>query len=231
MLVNNNNETILNQYIDYLKDKGKIIRIKDISKEINIRFSNGIIFYFLLIVSIALVVLNIYLISSNFISSNTYGENNFIIVIGVALFTAILIGVTFYEKKGIKMNITYPNENQIKVNNKIFDIEKEDLYIDINNNYEYNLRFAPKGMYSPGYYTIKYFLTITGNKSSKSFQITNGTEEQLGDLIYNFEYEISDFKNKKSEALKNMNEVLEELYDKGSVSQETFDKFKKKIDE
>ena len=77
MLVNNNNETILNQYIDYLKDKGKIIRIKDISKEINIRFSNGIIFYFLLIVSIALVVLNIYLISSNFISSNTYGENNF----------------------------------------------------------------------------------------------------------------------------------------------------------
>jgi len=61
-------------------------------------------------------------------------------------------------------------------------------------------------------------------------EITNGTEEQLEDLIYNFEYEISDFKKKKSEALKNMNEVLEELYDKGSVSQEAFDKFSKKID-
>ena len=61
-------------------------------------------------------------------------------------------------------------------------------------------------------------------------EITNGAEEQLEDLIYNFEYEISDLKNKKSEALKNMNEVLEELYDKGSVSQEAFDKFSKKID-
>ena len=146
------------------------------------------------------------------------------------LFTVIVIGVTAYEKKSIKMKITYPNENQIKVNNKIFDIEKEDLYIDIKKNYDYNLRFEPEGMYRPGYHTVKYFLTITGNRSSKSFEITNGAEEQLEDLIYNFEYEISDLKNKKSEALKNMNEVLEELYDKGSVSQEAFDKFSKKID-
>lgn len=231
MLIDNNNENILNEYIDYMKDKGKIIRVKDISKEINIRFSNGRIFYILLIVSITLVVLNIYLISSNFINSNTYGENNFNIVIGVALFTAIIIGVTIYEKKNIKMNITYPSENQIKINNKIFDVEKEELYIDISKNYDYNLRFEPEGMYCPGYHTVKYFLTITGNRSSKSFQITNENEEQLEDLIYNLEYEKSDFKNKKSEALKDMNEVLDELYDKGSVSQETFDKFNKKIDE
>ena len=224
MLVKNNNENILNEYVDYLKDKGKITKIKDTSKETNIRFSSGIIFYFLSIVSIVLVVLTIYLIGSSFINPSTDGESNAIIVIGVALLTAIVIGVTLNEKKNIKLNISYPSENQIKVNNKIFDIEKDDCCIDIIKKYEYNLRYEPEGTYRPGYHTAKYFLNFKGNKMSKSFQVTNGTEEQLKDLIYNFEYEISDFKMKKSEFIKNAQNTLEELYDKGSVSQDTLNK-------
>lgn len=224
MLIKNNNETILNEYIDYLMDKGKIIKIKDTSKETNIKFSNGILYRFLSIVSIALVVLTIYLLGSSFINSSTDGESNAIIVIGVALLTAIVIGVTLNEKKNIKINISYPSENQIKVNNKIFDIEKEDCCIDIIKKYEYNLRYEPEGTYRPEYHTVKYFLNFKGNKMSKSFQVTNGTEEQLRDLIYNFEYEISDFKKQKSEFVKNAKNTLEELYDKGTISQDSLKK-------
>lgn len=115
-------------------------------------------------------------------------------MVGVALLTAIVIGVTLNEKKNIKLNISYPSKNQIKVNNRIFDIEKEDCCIDIIKKYEYNLRYES----DPGYHTVKYFLNFKGNKMSKYFQVTNGTEEQLRDLIYNFEYEISDFKKQKS---------------------------------
>ena len=224
MLVKNNNENVLNEYVDYLKDKGKITKIKDTSKVINIKFSSGIIFYFLSIVSIALVVLTIYLICSSFINPSTDGESNAIIVIGVALLTAIVMGVTLNEKKNIKLSISYPSENQIKVNNKIFDIEKEDCCIDIIKKYEYNLRYEPRDTYRPGYHTAKYFLNFKGNRMSKSFQITNGTEEQLRDLIYNFEYEISDLKKQKSEFIKNAQNTLEELYDKGSVSQDALNK-------
>lgn len=60
MLVKNNNENVLKEYVDYLKDKVKITKIKDTSKEIDIKFSSGTIYYFLLIVSIALVILTIY---------------------------------------------------------------------------------------------------------------------------------------------------------------------------
>ena len=224
MLVKNNNENILDDYIEYLKDKGKITKIKDTNKETNIRFSSGIIFYFLSIVSIVLVVLTLYLIGSSFINPSTDGESNAIIVIGVALLTAIVIGVTLNEKKNIKLNISYPSENQIKVNNKIFDIEKEDCCIDIIKKYEYNLRYERRDTYRPGYHTAKYFLNFKGNRMSKSFPVTNGTEEQIRDLIYNFEYEISDFKKQKSEFIKNAQNTLEELYDKGSVSQDTLNK-------
>ena len=224
MLVKYNNENVLNEYIDYLKDKGKITKIKDTSKVMDIKLSSGIIFYFLSIVSMALVVLTIYLICSSFINPSTYGESNAIIVIGVALLTVIVIGVTLNEKKNIKLHISYPSENKIKVNNKIFDIEKEDCCIDIIKNYEYNLRYEPGDTYRPGYHSVKYFLNFKGNGMSKSFQVTNGTEEQLRDLIYNFEYDISDFKNQKSEFIKNAQNTLEQLYDKGTVSQETLNK-------
>lgn len=178
MLVKNNNENILDDYIEYLKDKGKITKIKDTNKETNIRFSSGIIFYFLSIVSIVLLVLTINLIGNTFINPSTDIENA-IVVIGVALLTAIVIGVTLNEKKYIKLNVSYPNENQIKVNNKIFDIEKEDCCIDILKKYEYDLDYGLDGTFRPGYYTAKYFLKFKGNKMSKSFEITNGKEEQL----------------------------------------------------
>jgi hypothetical protein len=226
MLIKNNNETILNEYIDYLMDKGKIIKIKDTSKETNIKFSSGIFYYFLSIVSIALIILTIYLCGSLLISSDIDYVNNLIVVIGVALFTAIVIGVTLNKKKYLKLNITYPNENQIKVNKKIFDITKENCYLDITKNFEYHLPHEDlHGHYiGPSSYEIKYFLTIKGNKKSKSFQITNGTEEQLKDVIYNFEYEISDFKQKKSEFLKNAQIAREEFYDNGTISQDSLNK-------
>jgi hypothetical protein len=216
MLIKNNNETILNKYVDYLNNKGKIIEIKDVSKETNIKFSSGILYYFLSIVSIALVILTIYLSASFLINPGTDYESNAIILIGVALFTVIIIGVTLNEKKFIKLNITYPSENQIKVNNKIFDIAKEDCYINIIKKFEYDIGYNYPNRNDIAYdsHKIKYFLTIKGNKHSKSFQITNGTEEKLEDIIYNFEYEISDFKQEKSKLLKNVQNTLEELYDK-----------------
>lgn len=229
MLKRNNNETILNEYIDYLKDKGKIIKIKDTSKETNIKFSSSIIYYFLLIVSIVLIILTIYLFGSTIIKPSTDGENYTVIVVGVALFTAIVIGVTINEKENIKLNISYPNEKQIKVNNKIFDIENEDIYIDIIKNYEYQSRHDIEGRRRPGYHTVKYLLKIKGKGSSKSFQITYGTEEQLKDFIYNFEYEISDLKREKSEFIKNTQNALEELYDKGSGSREIVNKLKSQL--
>ena len=224
MLKRNNNENVLKEYIDYLKDKGKIIKIKDTNKEINIKFFNEIIYYFLLIVSIALIVLLIIcLFDSSFSITSEDGERNIIIVIGVALLTAIVIGVTFNVKKKIKLNISYPDENQMKINNKIINIEKDDCLIDIRKKFKYNPGNI-EGAYVRDYHEIKYFLIIKGNRMSKSFRITNGTEEQLKDLIYNFEYEISDFKKQKSEFIKNAQDVLEELYDKGSVSKDKINK-------
>ena len=224
MLIKNSNENILNEYVDYLKDKEKITKIKDTSKEINIKFSSGIIYYFLLIVSMALVVFTFYLIGNSFINPSTDGESNVVIVIGVILLTAIVIGVTLNEKKNIKLNISYPGKNQIKVNNKIFDIKKEDCSIDIIKKFESDLIVPPPSETYLRYHTVKYFLNFKGNKVSKSFQITKGTEEQLKDLIYNFEYEISDLKKQTNEFIKNAQNTLEELYDKGSVSQDTLNK-------
>lgn len=231
MLVKNNNETILNEYIDYLKDKGKIIKIKDINKETNIKFSNGILFYFLSIVSVFLVILTIYLIFNFLINPSTDVENDAIIVIGATLFTMIIIGITLYEKKFIKLNVTYPNENQIKVNNKIFDIEKDNCFINIKKEFEKNVAIYNNVDIYNNVATVNYFLIINVNNHSKSFKITNGTEEQLKDFIYNFEYEFSDFQNKKNESLKNFSNVLEELYDTGSVSEDSIEKLSKYIDE
>lgn len=222
MLIKNNNEEILNKYIDYLKDKGKIVKIKDTKKEINIKFDKGIVYYFLFIVSILLVILTSYLFCNIF---NGYGIkiiNNLIQAVGVALFTLIVIGTTIIEKEHRKINITYPNEKQIKVNNKIFDIEKEECYIDIlkyfTNCLDYDIH---------GYHMVEYVLKIRGNRTSKNFKILSGTEQQFEEFIYNFEYEISDFKNEKTEFLKCAQNILEQVYDKGEVSKDSLDKFNK----
>lgn len=221
MIKRYNDETILNKYMDYLSDKGKILRIKDTEQEIRTNSSSGIIFYFLSIISIALIIVSIYLIINFFLSPSIASGNNSIIVIGVALFTAIIIGVNINEKNNFKLNITYPNENQIKFNNKIFDISQEDCYIRIIKNFQNYSN--PDRVYSNSY-VVKYYLEIRDTRNKRLFPITNGNEEVFNDFIYNFEYEISDFEKQKSESLKNINNVLEELYDKGSVSQETFDK-------
>lgn len=227
MLIKNNNENILNEYIDYLKDKGKITKIKDTSKVINIRFSSGILFYFLSLVSIVLIILTIFLIGNSLINPSPNNESKNVIVIGVALLTVIVIGVTLNEKNAIKFNCTYLNENQIKVNNKIFDIEKEDCYVDIIKNFEYHVEYdSPYRHVNPSNsHELKYFLRIKGNKKLQ-FEITNGTEEELKDFIYNFEYETSDFKKETNEFMKIANNGLEELYGKGTVSHETLNKLK-----
>ena len=211
-MVNNNDASILDGYIEYLKDKGKIIKIKDTNKNINIKLSNGILFYFLTIIGIALIVLSIYLIINTIVNPNPEEGGNIVIVGGTALFAIIVLGVAFNEKKNLKLNISYPNENQIKVNNRIFDIEKQDCYIKIIKKYDYNLRYEPEGTYRSGYHTAKYFLNIKGNKILKSIEIKKGTEEQLKDFIYNFEYEISDFEKEKSEILQNMQSQVENIY-------------------
>lgn len=214
MLVNNNNKSILDEYTDYLKDKGRITKIKDTSKNIKIKLSSGILFYFLTIVSIAFVILTIYLIGSTIINPNPYDDGNTIIVVGTALLAIIVIGVAFNEKKNMSINIKYPNEKQISFNNKIFNIETEDCYIDITKKYEYNSGLETKsgGTITPRSHMAKYFLNIKGNRNSKSIEIKYGIEEQLQDFIYNFEYEISDLKMKKSEILQNMQNQVEKMY-------------------
>ena len=211
MLVNNNDESTLYEYIEYLKDKGRITKIKDTSKNINIKLSSGILFYFLIIIGIALIILTIYLIGNAIVNSNLEG-GNLIIVGGTALFTIIILGVAFNEKNNSKLNISYPNENQIKVNSRIFDIEKENCYIDIIKNYDYTLQYEPEGMHRSGYNTTKYFLKIKGKKILKSIEIKKGIEEQLKDFVYNFEYEISDFEKEKREILQNMQNQVENIY-------------------
>ena len=226
MLIKNNDESILNEYFDYLADKGKILSIRDTNCETNIKFSSGIIYYFLLIVSIALILLTVYLANIFLISPSPDDEGSAIIVIGVALLTIIVIGVTFNERKYLKLNITYPSDNEIKVNNKVFNINRDSCYINITKKFEYNpVLDNNRGIpITPDSHIVKYFLVIRGNNFSKSFQITNGTEEQLKELIYNFEYEISDFEKDKNEFIKNAQNTLEELYDKGKVSQDSIQK-------
>ena len=195
--MNNNDESILNEYIEYLKDKGRITKIKDTSKNINIKLSSGILFYFLIIIGIALIFLTIYLIGNAMANPNPGDGGNVIIIGGIALLTIIVLGVAFNEKKNLKINISYPNENQIKVNNRIIDTEKQDCYIKIIKKYGYNQGYEPEGTYHQSYHTVRYFLNIRESRSLKSIEIKKGIEEQLKDFIYNFEYEISDFEKEK----------------------------------
>ena len=218
MLYNYNNENKLNEYIDYLKDKGKIIKIKDINKNISIKFSTGIIYYFLLVVSI-LLVLSIISFTFNSFSDINNGydiQSNMVIIVGLSLFTSIIIGVALKEKALMKLDISYPNDYQIKINNKVYTINEQDCYIDIVKMYQYNPRYESNREYTVRResHTTKYFLIIKNNNIKKSFQIKNGTEENLSDFIYNFEYEFSDFKMKKAELLKQVQDTLEEKYKK-----------------
>lgn len=218
MLYNYNNENKLNEYIDYLKDKGKIIKIKDINKNVFIKFSSGIIYYFWLAVSIFLAIFTISFAFNCFSDiNNSYDiQSNMVILLGLVLLTAIIVGVALREKSLMKLDISYPNNYQIKVNNKVYTINEQDCYIDIVKKYEYNLPYENSREYTVGRdsHTTKYFLIIKNNNYKKSFQIQKGTEEELSNFIYNFEYEISDLKMKKSELLKQVQDTLEEKYKK-----------------
>lgn len=104
---------------------------------------------------------------------------------------------------------------QIKINNKVLDINTEECSIDLIKKYEDSPGMTDMGALSriEDNHIAKYFISIkSGNRILKSFQITQGREEFLKDFVYNFDYEISDFKKEKYETLKNMQDTLENLY-------------------
>jgi hypothetical protein len=139
---------------------------------------------------------------------------NITVLIGLALLTAIVIWVTHNEKGAIKFNVTYPNENQIKINNKIFDIKKDECKIYIIKNYEYNIgRGGLIGeSYGRDYYTEKYNIVIKGKHTKKSFQIAPGTEKDFKDFIYNFDFEQSETRKQNYKVIKDAFNILEEKY-------------------
>lgn len=192
---------IIEQYINFLSDKGKITGIKDENKNLAIKFSNGFTGYFLVVASILFTTLTAYLVLGKDTFVSGYDPvSKFIIITGFALFSIILIFVTKNEVSKIKLIVTYLNDSEMKINNKIYNIQKEDCYIDIVRKFETRYDYRTNRLGS-GKQVIMYYLTITKNNKKKSFIITPEIEEMLGDFILNFEYEKSDWKKQKQEML------------------------------
>lgn len=105
----------------------------------------------------------------------------------------------------MKFDISYPNEKQIKVNNKIFDIEKENCTIYIRKKFEtmlnYNTRTAQ----------VSYFIIFQGD-DNVSLQITDSVLKSLEELIKNFEFDSSELEISKRKAIQEMQDKVEELY-------------------
>ena len=198
---------IIEEYISYLSNKGRITKIKDKNMEQIITFSNGLIYYFLMIISILCTILIIHLITKTDTFLSSYDlESKFIITSGFALFSFILICIANHERKKLKLKVNYLNDYEMKLNNDIYHIENNSCYIDI----ERSSRICGRGRS----FVIKYYLVITKNKKRKTFILTPGCVDELNQFMYNFEFEISDFKKQKYEALDNFQLQHYKIYKK-----------------
>lgn len=195
---------IIEEYINFLKDKGRITKIKDTTKELNIKLSSGIIYYFLLVISIALGFALIFggraLVIEQYELYDGAGlESVLIALAGISLFWIILVGVTIYERKNKRITVFYPDDETIRINNRIYNIKKEDCQINILKSYKsvYN---STTGM-PASYLSIEYRIEFLNNGKRAKYLITKGTEENFKNLIYNFEYELSETKKQSMELI------------------------------
>ena len=78
------------------------------------------------------------------------------------------------------------------------------------------------GVFTPASY---FFTTTLSISPLKNAQKLNEIGSKL-EAEYGLKYLYSDFKKQKSEFLKNTQNVLEELYDKGKISQDKLNKIK-----
>ena len=135
--------------------------------------------------------------------------SKFIIITGIALFSLIIILVTKNEVSKVELIVTYLNDSEMKINNKIYNIHKDECYINILRNFETwydNSRFQTRRKQ-----VIMYYLNITKNNKKKTFIITPTIEEMLEDFILNFEYEKSDWKKEKQEMLDELDSMYMNL--------------------
>lgn len=199
----------IEEYIQFLGDKGKITKIKDTGKNICIKFSTGIVYYFLLVVFILISILTIFLIinrQSIFEDDDLF--SSLIIIGGSALFSIILFFVVKNEKEKLKLDVVYLNDDEMKINNSVYNIQKDECYIEIRRKNEtyytgHSLDYTNK--------VINYYLIIARGRREKKLLIVPGTEEQISDFIYNFDFEISDFKKKKQDIINQLQEQYNSL--------------------
>lgn len=185
----------IEQCIDYLMDKGKILKIKNHYKDVNI--GNGLGYYFLLVMSIICVIGTIYCIAKNHTLLENYDLINKVIILGgMSLFSIILICVTIYERKAVKFKVTYFNEYQMKINHTMYDLKNDECYLHIykeeNQLYQTRAEYGEVHTYTTSRILDRYYIEIKKNGKNKVYLISEGKEDDFRRFIYNFEYEISD---------------------------------------
>ncbi len=196
----------IEQYIDYLMDKGKILKIKNPYKDVNI--GNGLGYYFLLVMSIICVIGTIYYIAKNHILLENYDLVNKIIILGgMSLFSIILICVTIYEKRAVKFKVTYFNEYQMKINHTMYDLKNDECYLHIYKGYspinQTRAEYGEVHTYTTSRKLVRYYIAIEKNGKNKVYLMSEGKEDDFRRFIYNFEYEISDKIQQKNEWIQN----------------------------
>lgn len=185
----------VDNYIEYLHDKTKIVDILDTNKRIKIK-SYSIITYVLIVISLLAPFGLTEFLKLTLTDKDGYGLNitsKIIVAVGVILFFIILVGVTWYEWKNSHFNAIFINNSEFKVNGVKYNIENKECFIKLmckrHRGYEYNV-FTGRTDYNRIYERTEYYIQLMKNKKKQTLLINNKKFKEYAEFLENFEYEI-----------------------------------------
>lgn len=164
----NDREKSYFSYMNFLNKREKIIGIKDTSKVFNIKKDSSIHFYFLSCVLIGLIILALYL----------FFVKSFLMAGFITLLVFILLVVLKEEKSNLFINISFPSDGIIRLNNYILDFKNNDITFYIKAIEELS-----------SFEKYKYLLIISGKVRTYSIDLNNSQEQEIGAFFDNLIFE------------------------------------------